>query len=106
METEKIYAYIDEMIIDLLVPARTQKKINQEVFNRFYLLLEEVEKEVKNEEYISRKIAGMLFFIYTSLSAEAKYCEYDDELFIAAAKVEDILERILWESPFASDNSI
>lgn len=103
METEKIYTYIDEMIQDLLIPARTEKKINHEVFNRFYLLLEELEKKFKNEEYISRKIAGMLFFIYTSLSAEAAYCNYDDELFIAVAKVEDMLDKILWESPFKAD---
>lgn len=93
-ETEKICTYIDEMIVDLLVPARTEKKINQEVFHRFYTLLEEIEKQVKNEEYIPRKITGMLFFIYRSLSDEAAYCNYNDDLFMAAAKLEDMVDKI------------
>ena len=46
-----------------------------------------------------RKIAGLLFFIYRSLSEETQYCNYNDELFLAVAKLEDILDRIFWESP-------
>lgn len=97
---EDIYSSIDELVQDLLIPARMEKKVNREVFDKFYGILLELENEMKGKEYISRKIAGLLYFISTSMSAEAEYCRYDDELFIAAAKLEDMLDRILWDSPF------
>ena len=95
---ETIYAQIDELIIDLLVPARTKKTIDQETFQRFWLLLEEIEKKVRDEEYISKKIVGILFFIYTQLSTEASYCDYTDELFIAVGRLEGMLDNI-FDSP-------
>ncbi len=91
---------IDELVQDLLVPARTEKKIDRHAFDEFYGILIELEKRMQGEEYVSRKIAGLLFFIYRSLSSEAEHCSYNDELFIAVAKLEDMLDRILWDSPF------
>lgn len=102
---ETIYAQIDELIIDLLVPARTKKTINQETFQRFWLLLEEIEKKVRDEEYIPKKIVGLLFFIYTQLSTEASYCDYPDELFIAVGKLEGMLEKIFGDSSFRSNDN-
>lgn len=97
---ENFYVNINELVQDLLIPARTEKKIDIQVYEKFYGILKELENELKGEEYIPRKIAGLLYFIYTSLSAEAEHCSYSDELFIAVAKLEDMLDRILWDSPF------
>ncbi len=55
---------------------------------------------MKLKENIPRKIAGLLYFISTSLSNETAYCNYDDELLIDAAKIEDMVDRILWDSSF------
>ncbi len=96
---DKYYKDINKLVHELLIPARTEKKINIEVFEKFYSILVELENEIKGKEYIHRKIAGLLYFISSSLSAEATSCNYDDELFIAAAKVEDMVGRILWDSP-------
>lgn len=71
-----------------------------QVFEKFYGILTELENKLKGETYIPRKIAGLLYFIYTSLSAEAEHCSYNDELFISVARLEDMLDRILWDSPF------
>lgn len=97
---DEFYISINEFVQDLVIPARTEKKIDIQVFEKFYSILTELENELKGEEYIPRKIVGLLYFIYTSLSAEAQHCSYDDELFIAVAKLEDMLDRILWDSPF------
>lgn len=97
---EEYYIKIHELVQDLLIPARVEKKIDREAFERFYNILVELENEVKGKEYIPRKIAGLLYFISNSLSTEATYCNYDDELFIAAANIEDMLDKILWDSPF------
>ena len=96
----EFYENINELVQELLIPARTEKKVNTEVFEKFYGILIEMEKELKGEVYIPRKIAGLLFFIYRSLSADAEHCSYNDELFIVVAKLEDMLDRILWDSPF------
>lgn len=97
---EDFYENIDELVQDLLIPARTEKKMDTQVFEKFYGILIELEKELKGEECIPRKIAGLLFFVYRSLSADAEHCSYNDELFIAVTKLEDMLDKILWDSPF------
>lgn len=97
---DKYYEQIDFLVQDLLIPARTQKVINKEVFDKFYNILLEIEKEVQGKKDISRKIAGLLFFIYRSLSDAVTINDYTDELFQAVGKLEDILDRIFWDSPF------
>lgn len=97
---EDFYGRIDELVQDLLIPARTEKTIDKQAFEKFYGILIELEKEMKGEECVPRKIAGLLFFIYRTLSAEAEHCSYNDELFIVVANLEDMLDRILWDSPF------
>lgn len=37
---------------------------------------------IKGETLIDRKLAGMLFFIYTSISAEAEHAQYSNPIFI------------------------
>ena len=64
---EELYVNINELVQDLLIPARVEKKINKEAFEKFYNILVELENKVKGEEYIPRKIAGLLYFISTSI---------------------------------------
>lgn len=97
---ETFYTDIDGLVQDLLIPARTEKKLNTQAFEKLYDILIELEKELKGKEYMPRRIAGLLFFVYRSLSADAEHCSYNDELFLAVAKLEDMLDRILWDSPF------
>lgn len=97
---DRYYEQINELVLGLLVPARTQKVIDREIFQKFCDILEEIETEVKGEASIQRKIAGLLFFIYRSLSNEVTTNDYKDELFRAVGKLEEILDKILWDSPF------
>lgn len=91
---------INELVIDLLVPIRTSKAVNKEAFDKLYLLLNEVKALVKGEELISRSLVGLLFFIYTTVSAEAEHSHYTNAVFIEAGKLEDYLKKILRDSPF------
>ena len=91
---------INKLIVDLLVPIRTSKTVDKEVFNKLYLLLDELKALIKGESIISRKLAGELFFIYTSISAEAEHAHYSSPIFIEVARLEDYLSKILWASPF------
>jgi|GEM_PF-2094573 hypothetical protein len=91
---------INKLIVDLLVPIRTAKSVNKEAFDKLYLLLDELKVLIKGESIISRKLAGELFFIYTSISGEAEHSHYTSPIFIEAGRLEDYLSKILWDSPF------
>lgn len=97
---DSYYEQINELVQDLLIPARMDKSIDKEVFEKFCEILNNIENEVRGKENIPRKIVGLLFFIYCSLSDEVVSNNYKDELFIAVGKLEDILDRIFWNSPF------
>ncbi|MDD2402723.1 MAG: hypothetical protein PHD60_11090 [Clostridia bacterium] len=91
---------INLLTTDILVPARTSKSKNDEAFTKLYVLLDEVKHIVKGTDMINRELAGLLFFIYTSISAEAKHVDYTNPLFIEAGRLEDYVNKILWDSPF------
>lgn len=97
---DSYYEQINELVQDLLIPARMDKSIDKEVFEKFCEILNNIENEVRGKENIPRRIVGLLFFIYCSLSDEVVSNNYKDELFIAVGKLEDILDRIFWNSPF------
>ncbi len=99
---EEIKIRIDEIIIDLLVPIRASKTVDQKAFDEFYLILDEVVSLVKGKEEINRELAGLIFFIYTSIEADANHArvDYNHPLFRAVAKVQSYLIEILQGSPF------
>lgn len=97
---DEYYGQINGLILDLLIPVRTEKKLNKEVFLKLCDILEKIEDEVRGKESIQRNIAGLIFFIYRSLSDEVATNDYKNELFRAVGKLEDILDKIFWDSPF------
>ncbi|MFG6324294.1 MAG: hypothetical protein K1W35_14930 [Lachnospiraceae bacterium] len=97
---DEYYGQINGLILDLLIPVRTEKKLNKEVFLKLCDILEKIEDEVRGKESIQRNIAGLIFFIYRSLSDEVVTNDYKNELFRAVGKLEDILDKIFWDSPF------
>lgn len=94
------YEQINDIILDLLGPVRTKKEIKREIFDKLYLILDNIKKEIKGEEVIPRKLAGILFFIYFSLNAEAIHTKYPDAIFMETANIESYLDDIIWDSPF------
>lgn len=91
---------INKLTVELLVPIRTSKTVNKEAFDKLYVLLDELKELVKGEILIRRKLAGLLFLIYTSISAEAEHAHYSNPIFIETGKLEGYLSKILWDSPF------
>lgn len=91
---------INNLTVDLLVPIRNSKTVNREAFDKLYLILDELKALIKGELMISRRLAGLLFFIYTSISGEAEHAHYSSPVFIEVARLEDYLSKILWDSPF------
>lgn len=91
---------INSLILDLLGPIRSSKAIDKTTLNKFYDLLNEVKKIIVGKEYIPRRLAGMLFYIYRTIAAEAENAKYSDPIFIETAKIETYLDEILWDSPW------
>ncbi len=101
---KKIEESIDVLTLDLLVPLRTSKSINRVAFDELYTLFDELKILLKGEKSIDRKLPGLMFFIYTSVAAEAEHAHYTNPIFIEVARLEGYLDQILWDSPFGKEN--
>ncbi|USG64635.1 hypothetical protein NDK47_21195 [Brevibacillus ruminantium] len=88
---------------EIIVPVRTQKIVNSKAFERMYLLLDEILELIKEEDNISRKLAGRLFFLYTYLLHQAKYTNMPEEIFHEAGKIKEYLDKLLL-SPFRNND--
>jgi hypothetical protein len=87
-------------LLQKLVPIKTSKTIGKQSFNKLYSLLDELKVLIKGQVSINRKLAGLLFFIYVTMYAEAEHVHYSNSIFIEVARLEDYLSKILWDSPF------
>lgn len=94
------YEKINSLVQDILIPARIEKKLNDESFERLCNILEALVNEYRGKEYISRKLVGLLFFIYCSLECEMKRDDYKDKLFLAVGRLGEYIDNIFWDSPF------
>lgn len=101
-EMDNILTEIDNIVQKLLVPVRTEKKVDREAFDLFYNYLDDILELVKGKEMIPRKITGILFFIYTSLLGEIQSKDYRDPVLMEVAKLEEYLSNIYWDSPFGN----
>lgn len=99
-EIIKLTKDINDIVQDLLVPVRTERKIDEKAFNAFYDYLDQVIKLVKGEPFIPRQLVGLLFLIYTTLAGANTTNDYKDSIFMEVAKLEDYLDQIYWDSPF------
>lgn len=85
---------INNIVIDILIPARCDKKVNEEAFSKLEQILIELKEKIKDSEVVSKKLVHVLFFVYMQLDMEASYCGYDHPLFQRVAKLEGMLSDI------------
>ena len=86
---------IDNIVLDLLGPARCEHSVYRPAFDMFYKYLDEIKILVKDEEEIPRRLTGLLFFIYISLDSNIRNKDnYKDPLLLEVAKVEEYLDSI------------
>lgn len=91
---EEIAKDINDITLSILLPARAEKKVDEKSFAILFEYLEEVRQGIEGKPMISRKLTGILFFIYVSLSAEASYCDKTSLLFRKVAELESMLDDI------------
>lgn len=85
---------IDEMMQDILLPARAEKIANENAFMKLDLVLKEMKQTIDSKDMVSCKLIGRLFFLYSSLISEAQFCKYDSDLFRRVAQFESDLMEI------------
>jgi len=100
LQMDIISAKIDNIVQNLLVPVRTERKLDSESFELFFEYLDELLDAIRGEEMITRRLTGLLFFIYTSLSGYVRNDDYKDPIFMQVSKLEGYLSEIYWDSPF------
>lgn len=96
-QMDEIAIEIEGIFSDIILPARTEKSVNEGAFVKLEELMTILKKEIIDNESISRRLAGVLFSLYILLNAEAQYCKYDNPLFIKTAKLEEDLSVIFGE---------
>lgn len=96
-EMDEIAIQIESIFSDILLPARTEKSVNEEAFAKLEALTTLLKQEISSSELISRRLTGVLFSLYILLNAEAQYCKYDNPLFLKTAKFEADLSVIFGE---------
>ncbi|MCB5951012.1 hypothetical protein LI951_02920 [Enterococcus sp. BWT-B8] len=97
-EMNEVAEKIDSMILDILVPARVEKRIGEKSFNKLIEILDEINRKIHGSSIISRKLSSTLFFIYCSLISEAQYCEPRSPFFMQVAQVEDCMAGIFGDT--------
>lgn len=85
---------IDSLVIDLLLPIRTSKRINRQVFERLLSHLKELQVLLANESFVPKDLVGLLLHIYVSMVAESAYAREQGPLEIAVGELEECLYRI------------
>lgn len=85
---------INEIALNILLPARTEKKIGEKDFEKFLSILKRIKENIVNSPIISRKLSGTLFFMYYSLANESQYCEPRSTFFMQVAQVEKYMVSI------------
>ncbi len=99
-EINTVYNNINNLVQNILIPIRAEKKVDRKSFDLLYIYLDELVGLVKGEEMIPRKLTGLLFFIYTSLSGEIQNNDYRNPIFMEVSRLEEYLGKIYWDSPF------
>lgn len=103
IEIEEIEEDINKLLRDLLDPISESKVINKEAFDRLYMLLDKLKILIKGELLMSRKLAGLLFFIYTSLLSEVDKDKSITSVFVELKRLEEYVSSILWDLPFGQE---
>lgn len=92
-EIEKLELDLDTLVSEIIVPLRS-KEINEEAFKKLFIILEEIESLIEKELYISRNLAGLLFFLYTQVETQAKHAEFPEPIFMKLAKMKNYIRHI------------
>lgn len=96
----EIYDYLKTISLPILLQLRCNKEIDKNLFRELYDSLEEIKRIICKDVMIDRKLAGLLFYIYISISSNVRNLDdYKNPILIEAARIEDYIYDILGYNP-------
>ena len=78
---------LDQIITDLLPAIRMDKRIPEKAFNDFKALLDHYEVILKDQSEVPKSLVGSLYFVFTSMLAEADHAKEPDNIITAAWEI-------------------
>ena len=85
---------LDRIITELLPPIRAEKRVPTDAFNDLLELLDQFEKHLAKEEVVPKVLVGTLWFIFTSVLAEADHAKEPGPILNAAWTLQEKLRVI------------
>ena len=94
-QIDSITNEIDSLLLDLLGPLRTSKTINQTAFTKVTQALDRLQPLIERETLVPKVLVGKLWFIFTSMLAEAEHAkDKREQIEIAAWDIQERLRRL------------
>lgn len=94
---KEIMEQIDTLSADLLLSLHAggkAKQLDKNLFARLTSAIDELERLLSNETHVSKDLVGTLWFIFTSLLAEADHANNPEPILSAAWDIQERLSRI------------
>lgn len=85
---------LDVLTTALLVPLRTSKVIDYAAMNGVMQLLTDLEAALASEQSVPKTLVGKLYFVFSSMLAEAGHAKSPAPIVAAAWDIEERLTRI------------
>lgn len=94
-QLDKISKTVDRLSLEILLPLRTSKTLNETAIRELELALDNLEVELKGEVVVPKQLVGDLLFIFASILTEARYAKNSQQMIEETAwRIEDKMERI------------
>ena len=106
MREREVVEQIDTLSSELLLSLRKggrAKQLDKNLFTRLTSAIEELERLLNNETHVSKDLVGKLWFIFTSMLAEADHANNPEPILSAAWDIQERLSRIF--GPHFPDSS-
>jgi len=90
---EQIDTLSSELLLSLRKGGRA-KQLDKNLFARLTSAIDELGRLLSNENHVSKDLVGKLWFIFTSMLAEADHANHPEPILAAAWDVQERLTRI------------
>lgn len=84
----------DDVALNVLGPLRTSKRLDTAALAEFKSVLQGLQTELSNQEYVPRKLASELWHVFCSMLAEADHAQNPGPILDEAWDIQERLRRI------------
>jgi len=86
---------IDTLTLDLLVPLRSSKTINQKAISQLIIVIDNLSQLLESQAFVPKELVGKLWFIFTSMLSEAEHAKNNkEEIEILAWDIQERLRHL------------